>query len=186
MLATGHRGTRARSGARRPAQLRGFRCRRPRCRPLHVGATYLADQVHANHPRVSFPASKGQRKDADTSRQRSRNWTRKSPLRGSLLRAISQFGEPIRVGLCHCLTCRKAHAAAFFPFVIFRKDQVRILGATSADKVHLENNAFSVRSAAREFPTLRTAVSNCRWAVSMNLVNSLRNTRRGRSGGSHG
>jgi hypothetical protein len=30
------------------------------------------------------------------------------------------------------LTCRKAHAAAFFPFVIFRKDQVRILGATSA------------------------------------------------------
>src|SRR5215208_5320714 len=28
-------------------------------------------------------------------------------------------GAPSRVGLCHCLDCRKAHAAAFVAFVIF-------------------------------------------------------------------
>src|SRR5271166_6658374 len=57
---------------------------------LKIGATYLADQVHANHPHKSFQADQGQRKDADTTRQRGRNWTRKSPLRGSLLDANLQ------------------------------------------------------------------------------------------------
>jgi hypothetical protein len=28
-------------------------------------------------------------------------------------------GAPVRAGLCHCLTCRKAHAAAFNPFVVY-------------------------------------------------------------------
>ena len=37
---------------------------------LKIGAAYLADQVHANHPRMSFQADQGQRKDADTSRQK--------------------------------------------------------------------------------------------------------------------
>jgi hypothetical protein len=41
-------------------------------------------------------------------------------------------GEPDRVGLCHCMTCRKAHAAAFNPFVVFRTDQVEISGETSS------------------------------------------------------
>ena len=55
---------------------------------LKIGAPDIADLVHANHPRQPFPADQGQRKDADTSRQRGRNWTRKSPLRGSILQAI--------------------------------------------------------------------------------------------------
>ncbi len=38
-------------------------------------------------------------------------------------------GQPLRVGLCHCLTCRKAHAAAFNPFVVFAPDQVKVTGA---------------------------------------------------------
>lgn len=37
-------------------------------------------------------------------------------------------GRPIRVGLCHCMTCRKAHAAAFNPFVVFAREQVEITG----------------------------------------------------------
>ena len=37
-------------------------------------------------------------------------------------------GEPERSGLCHCLTCQKAHAAAFYPFVVFRSEQVEISG----------------------------------------------------------
>jgi hypothetical protein len=37
-------------------------------------------------------------------------------------------GSPVRAGLCHCLTCRKAHAAAFNPFVVFTRDQVERLG----------------------------------------------------------
>jgi hypothetical protein len=37
-------------------------------------------------------------------------------------------GEPDRVGLCHCMTCRKAHSAAFNPFVIYPLGQVEIEG----------------------------------------------------------
>lgn len=37
-------------------------------------------------------------------------------------------GAPLRVGLCHCLTCRKAHASAFNPFVVFRREQVEVTG----------------------------------------------------------
>lgn len=35
-------------------------------------------------------------------------------------------GTPVRVGLCHCLDCRKAHAAAFSTFVIFPANNVEI------------------------------------------------------------
>lgn len=37
-------------------------------------------------------------------------------------------GKPIRSGLCHCLTCRKPHASAFNPFVMFRSDLIHIEG----------------------------------------------------------
>lgn len=37
-------------------------------------------------------------------------------------------GAPVRAGLCHCMTCRKAHAAVFNPFVIYRTGQVEIAG----------------------------------------------------------
>lgn len=37
-------------------------------------------------------------------------------------------GAPRRAGLCHCVTCRKAHASAFNPFVVFALDHVEIAG----------------------------------------------------------
>lgn len=39
------------------------------------------------------------------------------------------IGDPLRVGLCHCLTCRKHHGSAFNPFIVFRFDRVLIGGA---------------------------------------------------------
>ena len=37
-------------------------------------------------------------------------------------------GAPKRVGLCHCMTCRKISGAAFNAFVIYPVDQVTIAG----------------------------------------------------------
>jgi hypothetical protein len=39
-------------------------------------------------------------------------------------------GGPLRVGLCHCLTCRKRHGAPCNAFAAFRQDRVRIEGQT--------------------------------------------------------
>jgi hypothetical protein len=39
-------------------------------------------------------------------------------------------GEPKRVGLCHCMTCRKISGAPFNAFVIYPVDQVTITGET--------------------------------------------------------
>jgi hypothetical protein len=33
-------------------------------------------------------------------------------------------GEHVRGGICHCMTCRKAHASPFNAFVIFPRDRV--------------------------------------------------------------
>lgn len=41
-------------------------------------------------------------------------------------------GAPLRAGLCHCMTCRKAHASAFNPFVVFGLDQVQMTGDVKA------------------------------------------------------
>jgi len=37
-------------------------------------------------------------------------------------------GEPKRVGLCHCMTCRKATGSVFNAFAVFPADQVTIAG----------------------------------------------------------
>jgi hypothetical protein len=39
-------------------------------------------------------------------------------------------GAPYRVGLCHCLDCRKHHGALFFAAAIFPEDAVTIDGET--------------------------------------------------------
>ena len=39
-------------------------------------------------------------------------------------------GEPRRVGLCHCLDCRKHHGALFYAAAIFPQDAVTIDGGT--------------------------------------------------------
>jgi hypothetical protein len=39
-------------------------------------------------------------------------------------------GPPYRVGLCHCLDCRKHHGALFYAAAIFPQDAVTITGDT--------------------------------------------------------
>jgi hypothetical protein len=39
-------------------------------------------------------------------------------------------GEPDRVGICHCLDCRKYHGALFYAAAIYPNDQVMVTGQT--------------------------------------------------------
>ena len=43
---------------------------------------------------------------------------------------IAAVGRPYRVGLCHCIDCRKHHGALFHASAIFPKDSVTIEGET--------------------------------------------------------
>ena len=42
---------------------------------------------------------------------------------------IVATGRPYRVGICHCLDCRKHHGALFYAAAIFPQDAVSISGA---------------------------------------------------------
>jgi hypothetical protein len=53
---------------------------------LKIGATYLADQVQANHPHKPSQPVGAKGKDFDTRRQDGSELDAKLPLRGSLLR----------------------------------------------------------------------------------------------------
>lgn len=43
---------------------------------------------------------------------------------------IEAQGQPYRVGICHCMDCRKHHGALFFAAAIFPADAVRVTGET--------------------------------------------------------
>ena len=45
---------------------------------------------------------------------------------------ITASGPPYRVGLCHCLDCRKHHGALFYAAAVFPEDAVTIAGETRA------------------------------------------------------
>lgn len=45
---------------------------------------------------------------------------------------LTATGAPYRIGLCHCLDCRKHHGALFFAAAIFAENQVTIVGETSS------------------------------------------------------
>jgi len=45
---------------------------------------------------------------------------------------ITARGEPYRVGLCHCLDCRKHHGAVFHASAIFPEQAVTITGEARA------------------------------------------------------
>ncbi|MCT8329997.1 GFA family protein [Albidovulum sediminis] len=45
---------------------------------------------------------------------------------------IEARGRPWRVGLCHCLDCRKHHGALFHASAIFPADRVTVTGRTQA------------------------------------------------------
>jgi len=43
---------------------------------------------------------------------------------------VTAAGLPYRVGICHCLDCRKHHGALFHASAVFPEDQVTIEGET--------------------------------------------------------
>ncbi|WP_433860609.1 GFA family protein [Pseudomonas thivervalensis] len=43
---------------------------------------------------------------------------------------LEASGRPYRVGLCHCLDCRKHHGALFYAAAVFPLDAVKIEGET--------------------------------------------------------
>ena len=43
---------------------------------------------------------------------------------------ITAAGPPFRVGICHCLDCRKHHGALFETSAVFPEDAVSIMGET--------------------------------------------------------
>lgn len=43
---------------------------------------------------------------------------------------IVAVGQPYRVGICHCLDCRKHHGALFYAAAIFPEASVKIQGET--------------------------------------------------------
>ena len=43
---------------------------------------------------------------------------------------IVASGQPYRVGICHCLDCRKHHGALFYAAAVFPEDAVTIKGET--------------------------------------------------------
>ena len=45
---------------------------------------------------------------------------------------IAAAGRPLRVGLCHCLDCRKHHGAPFHASAIFPEGAVTVSGETRA------------------------------------------------------
>jgi len=59
---------------------------------------------------------------------------------------IEAAGRPYRVGLCHCLDCRKHHGALFHASAIFPQDAVTIEAKHATTP-----GGFSVPAAARPF-----------------------------------
>lgn len=45
---------------------------------------------------------------------------------------IEGRGEPYRVGICHCLDCRRHHGAVFHTFAVFPAAAVTITGETAS------------------------------------------------------
>lgn len=44
---------------------------------------------------------------------------------------IEASGQPYRVGLCHCLDCRKHHGALFHASAVFPQDAITVVGVTA-------------------------------------------------------
>jgi len=56
-------------------------------------------------------------------------------------------GQPYRVGLCHCLDCRKHHGSLFSAFAIFPADAVTISGEAN----HFAGHSFCPRCGSSVF-----------------------------------
>jgi len=59
-------------------------------------------------------------------------------------------GEPRRVGLCHCLDCRKRHAAPVSAFAIFSRTSVALTGPERGPLPHEALRTFQSQTGYRE------------------------------------
>lgn len=64
---------------------------------------------------------------------------------------ILASGRPCRVGLCHCLDCRKHHGSLFHAFAIFPKDAVTIEAGTNEYAERISNSAVDLLPSARHY-----------------------------------
>ncbi len=60
---------------------------------------------------------------------------------------IVATGQPYRVGLCHCLDCRKHHGALFHASAVFPQDAVAVTGDTG----HYQGRHFCPRCGSPVF-----------------------------------
>ena len=67
---------------------------------------------------------------------------------------IVATGEPYRVGLCHCLDCRKHHGALFFAAAIFPEAAVTVEGETR----HYDHRHFCPRCGSSVFSRYRDEI----------------------------
>lgn len=44
---------------------------------------------------------------------------------------LAMHAEPIRVGICHCLDCRKQYGGVFYTFAVFPDTAVTVTGETT-------------------------------------------------------
>ncbi|MBV9538011.1 MAG: GFA family protein [Acidisphaera sp.] len=62
-------------------------------------------------------------------------------------------GEPIRAGVCHCLTCRKETGGPFMAFLVFDRDAVTIRGETRSWIAATDHRHFCADCGSRLFGT---------------------------------
>lgn len=59
---------------------------------------------------------------------------------------LTSTGQPDRVGICHCLDCRKHHGALFLASAIFPREAVTVIGEIHA---HIRSDISSRAVAPR-------------------------------------
>lgn len=74
---------------------------------------------------------------------------------------LTASGEPYRVGLCHCLDCRKHHGALFFAAAMFPADAVTVVGETHSYEGRVSGSDVPRTPYARHFcPRCGSSVFN--------------------------
>ena len=59
---------------------------------------------------------------------------------------VEARGDPYRVGVCHCLTCRKVHGAPFNFYVVFPRDAVTVTGDVTVFASSEHGRRYSCRA----------------------------------------
>ena len=67
---------------------------------------------------------------------------------------FTAVGQPYRVGLCHCLDCRKHHGALFHASAVFPQEAVLVQGETA----QFQGRHFCPRCGSPVFSITRLAV----------------------------